>query len=177
MNVWLTRHRREFSIAKMALLSFSLITKRVRHVSISAFVFKIKCKVFLDTTIQKMFFKKSKTINFRGDLTDVSALKWSPSVILFLPKYQLGHLKNYWLLLSNSMFIGSTYPKNWKQHHWSPSNQWAHFPDGTLSFWDDSIFSAGFTFTKDLFLLQVNNCRKCSKFSMFFFYTVIKISF
>ena len=40
-------------------------------------VFKIKQVVFLDTLIQIRFFKITKTVNFRGDLSEVSARKES----------------------------------------------------------------------------------------------------
>ena len=39
--------------------------------------FKIKLTVFLDTSILKVFLKIIKTIDFRGDLSDISAKKTS----------------------------------------------------------------------------------------------------
>ena len=44
-------------------------------VSTSAFVFKIKYHVFLDTLSQKIFFLDMRIDNFKGDLTDISAQK------------------------------------------------------------------------------------------------------
>ena len=45
------------------------------QVSASASFFKIELNVFLDTLIQKIFIKIMKINNFRGELTDISAIK------------------------------------------------------------------------------------------------------
>ena len=66
-----------------------------------------------------------KTIDFRGDLTDVTVKQealverrpfetvWSCEPVLpFQPNYRLAHPKNYLFILSKKIFSGSKYPKN-----------------------------------------------------------------
>ena len=94
-------------------------SRNIGQLTLKTIYFYYLKKLFLDQSIQKSFYLILKKEALRITplhrvLTqwDVRSRCMCSTVLLFKPKYRLGHPENYLFLLSKKIFSGSKHPKN-----------------------------------------------------------------